>query len=244
MLEIRPLSCYSMAGRPLPRADAGHDAVNHALNHAGCNYAGRRIIIGTIEIMSKLSPQLAAETDPAWAGYILEHFDAFLIDHANCERKASALAMSFVIKYADRTRIIPPLIALAQEELVHFQQVYAVMIARGLQLAPDQKDPYVNALLALCHSGRERRFLDRLLVSSLVETRGAERFRLIHLALDDPELKSFYRTLWACEAKHGNQFAEMALEYFPPEQVSERLGELVAREAEIVASLPWRPSLH
>lgn len=194
--------------------------------------------------MSKLSPQLASKTDPDWAGYILEHFDAFLIDHANCERKASALAMSFVVKFADRTRIIPSLIELAQEELEHFQQVYEVMARRGLQLAPDEKDPYVNGLLAVCHTDRERRFLDRLLVSSLVETRGAERFRLIHLALDDPGLKSFYRTLWACEAKHGNQFAEMALEYFPAPQVSERLEELVAREAEILASLPWRPSLH
>ena len=206
--------------------------------------AGHRFIIETIKAMSKLSPQLASKTDPAWAGYILEHFDAFLIDHANCERKASALAMSFVVKYADRPRIIPPLIGLAQEELEHFKQVYELMIGRGLRLAPDEKDPYVNSLLALCHTDRERRFLDRLLVSSLVETRGAERFRLIHEALEDPELKRFYQTLWACEAKHGNQFAEMALEYFPPEQVSERLGELVAREAEIVASLPWRPSLH
>ena len=194
--------------------------------------------------MSKLSLHLASETDPAWAGYILEHFDAFLIDHANCERKASALAMSFVVKYSDRTRIIPSLIGLAQEELKHFQQVYELMMRRGLRLAPDEKDPYVNALLSFCRTDRERRFLDRLLISSLVETRGAERFRLIHQALDDPGLKSFYRTLWACEAKHGNQFAEMALEYFPQDQVSQRLGELVAREAEIVASLHWRPSLH
>lgn len=194
--------------------------------------------------MSKVTLELATKTDPAWADYILEHFDAFLIDHANCERKASALAMSFVIKYADRERIIPQLIDLAREELEHFQQVYQWMQRRGLQLAPDEKDPYVNALLALCRTDRERRFLDRLLVSSVVESRGAERFRILSAVLDNPELQTFYRTLWACEAKHGNQFVEMALEYFPREQVYARLEELVAGEGEIVAALPWRPSLH
>ena len=194
--------------------------------------------------MSKVSLNLASTTDPQWARYILDNFDEFLIDHANAERKASALAMSFVIKYSDRTRILPDLIELAKEELEHFQQVYAWMEKRGLTLAPDSKDPYVNALIELCRSGREERFLDRLLVSSIVECRGAERFRLIHEVLEEPELKKFYLDLWAAEAKHGNIFAEMALEYFPPEVVYPRLDELLAREAEILANLPWRPSLH
>ena len=118
--------------------------------------------------MSKVPIELASRTDPEWARYILGNFDEFLIDHANCERKASALAMSFVVKYADRPRIHRSLIDLAREELEHFQQVYELMTARGLRLAPDSKDPYVNALLDLCRSHREARFLDRLLVSSIV----------------------------------------------------------------------------
>lgn len=194
--------------------------------------------------MSKASIDVLSRTDPEWARYILRHFDAFLADHANCERKASALAMSLVVKYADRTRIIPRLIDLAREELEHFRQVYALMEARGLRLTADEKDPYVNALLATCRTQRDARFLDRLLVASIVECRGAERFRLIHEALQDSELKAFYRTLWACEAKHGNEFTTMALQYFPAEEVYPRLEELAAREAEIVRGLSWRPSLH
>ena len=42
-------------------------------------------------------------------------FDRFLIDHAACERKASATAMSFVVRYPDRDRVLEPLIALAIE---------------------------------------------------------------------------------------------------------------------------------
>lgn len=194
--------------------------------------------------MAKKSIDLMVATDPAWVNVILDNFDEFVQDHANCERKASALAMSMVVKYPDRSRIIPRLIALAQEELEHFQQVYALMERRGLPLVKDIQDPYVNELGALQRHGREERFIDRMLISSIVECRGAERFRLITEALDDPELKQFYRDLWACEAKHGHQFVDMVLEYADADAVYARLHELNEREAEIVQRLPWRASLH
>ena len=107
--------------------------------------------------MSKASLDLAWHTAPAWADHIVAHFDGFLVDHANCERKASALAMSFVVKYADRTPIIQPLIDLAREELAHFDQVYRLMAARGLTIVDDTPDPYVNALLGLCRHGKAQR---------------------------------------------------------------------------------------
>jgi tRNA-(ms[2]io[6]A)-hydroxylase len=194
--------------------------------------------------MTKKSIDLQVNTDPAWVQGIVDHFDVFLQDHANCERKASALAMSLVVKYPDRTRIIPQLIALAQEELGHFQQVYRLLEARGLLLSKDTQDPYVNQLLGLLRSAREERFLDRMLIASLIECRGAERFRLLSETLEDVELKRFYRELWASEAKHGHQFVDMILHYFAPAVVYSRLHELAAREAEIIQHLTWRPSLH
>ena len=63
--------------------------------------------------MGRKSIDLASETDPQWVHVILENFDEFLCDHANCERKASALAMCLVVKHPDRERIVPSLIALA-----------------------------------------------------------------------------------------------------------------------------------
>lgn len=194
--------------------------------------------------MAKKSIDLLVATDPDWVHVILANFEAFLQDHANCERKASALAMSLVVKYPDRERIIPHLINLAQEELEHFRQVYALMRTRGLPLVKDSQDPYVNQLLALMRHGREERFLDRMLISSLVECRGAERFRLISQALQEPGLKMFYRDLWAGEAKHGHQFVEWVLEYVDSQTVYGRLTELAKHEADIIQTLPWRPSLH
>ena len=87
----------------------------------------------------KLSLDLTAATRPEWVPTVLADFPAFLQDHADCERKASAMAMSFVAKYPDRVEIIPELIETGVEELEHFQQVYAHMARRGLRLAREMK---------------------------------------------------------------------------------------------------------
>lgn len=194
--------------------------------------------------MGRKSVDLLTATHPDWVNVILENFDEFLQDHANCERKASALAMSLVVKHPDRKLIISQLIDLAVEELEHFGQVYAVMQKRGVALAKDIQDPYVNALMALMRHGREDRFLDRMLVSSIVECRGAERFGIIAEALEDLDLKSFYTTLYKAERKHGHQFVDMVLKYFDSDAVYPRLDVLMAQEAEIIETLEWRPSLH
>jgi tRNA-(ms[2]io[6]A)-hydroxylase len=194
--------------------------------------------------MPRLRAQLASSTDPEWVKVILENFDDFLIDHASCERKAMAYAMSVVVKYPDRTEIIPDLLQVAQDELDHFRDVLLLMNERGLQMAPDEPDPYVNQLIQLCRHGREKRLLYRLLVASVIETRGAERFRIIAEALEDPRLKDFYRDLWATEARHGDVFKKMALNYFDEDEIDSRNQEIIDAEAKIIANLEWRPSLH
>ncbi len=85
----------------------------------------------------KYSLELASPTPTGWVKTVLADFPAFLQDHADCERKASAMAMSFVAKYPDRVDIIPELIATAIEELGHFQQVYAHMQKRHIRLAKE-----------------------------------------------------------------------------------------------------------
>ena len=193
----------------------------------------------------KLNLDIGVPSKQEWIDAVMADFDSFLLDHADCERKASAMAMSFVAKYPDRVEIIPELIVTGIEELEHFQQVYNLMQSRGLQLQHSiGEDLYVKQLIQRCHSGRIERFLDRLLIASVVETRGAERFKMVAEAQTDPELAKFYKTLWVSEAKHGHIFVKMALNYFPEEQVYERLQWWVEQEAEIIDGLEIRPALH
>lgn len=193
----------------------------------------------------KLSIELASESSKEWIDAVMNDFDSFLQDHANCERKASAMAMSFVAKFPDRVEIIPELIETAIEELEHFQQVYEIMVSRDVQLPPQMgQDLYVKELVDHCRSDVENRFLDRLLLASIVECRGAERFRLVYENLEPGELKKFYHNLWASEAKHGNIFVKMALNYFDEQSVYDRLKELNDIEAKILSKQPIKAALH
>ena len=193
----------------------------------------------------KLNLEIGVASKPEWLAAVLADFPSFLQGHADCERKASAMAMSFVAKYPDRVAIIPELIETAVEELEHFQMVYKIMESKGVTLAAAMgEDVYVKRLIKQCHSGRNERFMDRLLIASVLETRGAERFKMIADALEDEELKKFYKMLWTSEAKHGHIFVKMAMNYFDRKTVYDRLQWWVEREAEVIDGLAIRAALH
>jgi tRNA-(ms[2]io[6]A)-hydroxylase len=188
---------------------------------------------------------LCSETPAAWLTTVLANFDQFLLDHTLCERKASAMGLSLVAKYPDKVKIVDDLISFAREELEHFQIMYRVVAARNLSLPPDEKDHYVNALRdKMVTNDAEALFLDRLLVPGIVEARGCERLRLVTDALPDGDLKQIYLDVTRAEARHHALFFRLARRYFDAERVEQRAQELFAHEAEIIAKLPLRPTVH
>lgn len=188
--------------------------------------------------------RLRTDTTREWVDVVLGDFDAFLVDHAACERKASATALKLVSHYSDRTTLVRELIPFAQEELEHYAQVMAIILDRGLATRPDEKDPYVGALMKLVQRGPEQYFLDRLLVLGVVEARGCERFGMLADALEPGPLKDFYTDIARSEARHHGLFVRLAKEYFSAATVQQRLDELLDAEAELVARLPHRPAVH
>lgn len=188
--------------------------------------------------------QLQSRTPRAWLDVVFSDFDAFLIDHTLCERKASALGMSLVAKYPDRTLILDPLIAFAREELEHFHIMFKVLAGRGLLLPADTKDVYVNALRKTMLSDPEALFLDRLLVSAVVEARGCERLQMVTEALPEGTLKDTYLDLTRAEARHHALFFRLAERYFPAEHVKQRARALFEAEAALIEKLPLRAAVH
>ena len=188
--------------------------------------------------------QLQYDTPPQWAEYVSAHLDNFLIDHAACERKASATAMSFVVRYRDQPELIKSMIVVAQEELDHFAQVVDIIFKRGLQLGSDEKDPYVNALLKLARHSPKERLIDRLLIFGIIEGRGCERFQLLSESNIDPALQTFYADLVRAEARHHAAFLHIVRGLTDEKNWRSRLDTLLEEEAEIVRSLPIRAALH
>jgi tRNA-(ms[2]io[6]A)-hydroxylase len=187
---------------------------------------------------------LAVPTPAAWLPLALSEFDAVLIDHAHCEKKAAASAIALVNQYPDNPNLVRRCIGLAQEELRHFKQVHRILIGRGLTLTRDPGDPYARALLAELRHGDHERLVDRLLVSSLIEARSCERLALLGGGLDDPELARFYRALATAEAGHHRLFVQLAVEAAGAAAVTPRLAALAARESAIMLTLPMAPRIH
>ncbi|MAE77793.1 MAG: tRNA-(ms[2]io[6]A)-hydroxylase [Planctomycetes bacterium] len=187
---------------------------------------------------------LRSRTGPEWTEVVLGDFDAFLRDHASCERKALATAMSLVGHYPDKVELVDAMLEVALEELDHFRCVWEIMRERGCKLASDVKDPYVAGLRTQLRRGKDTYFLDRLLTSAIIEARSCERLGLVAEALQPGKLKDFYRELTQCEARHHALFVGLGERYHARELVSQRLDGLLDFEAEMLAALPVRVAVH
>ena len=187
---------------------------------------------------------LRAQTSVEWLETVLGDFDTFLKDHASCEKKASGMAISMISHYPDRPVLVREMLSLAVEELSHFRDVVRLLLDRGLEPAGDARDKYINQLHKAMYQGKEAYLLDRLLIASIVEARGAERFGLIADALDKGKLRNFYRAITDSESRHYQLFLDLAEEYFPKPTIIERLDQLLDTEATILRSLPLKAALH
>ncbi len=189
------------------------------------------------------SPLLSATPDE-WTAAVLGNFDEFLLDHAQAEKKASGMAVSMLSHYPDKPELVAAMADLAVEELTHYREVVKLIHGRGLITGPDTKDAYVIEFRKAMREGSETYLLDRLLVASIIEARGAERFALVAEALEAGPLKKFYHSIARSEERHFELFLTLARRYAAEDVVAERWEQLLAIEARLVQDLPIRAALH
>ncbi len=188
--------------------------------------------------------ELKCETPKTWLPHALAHFDEVLVDHAHCEKKAAANALSMLQAYPDVPGLPAKMARLAREEAAHLARVLHLMEKRGLSLGRDAGDPYAQGLVALLRTGARERRLDRLLVASLIEGRSFERLLLLSEGLTEPGLKKFYAELATSEGGHMTLFVRLAEAVEPKDVVAARLDQLLDGEAALVKRLPLRAAVH
>lgn len=66
-------------------------------------------------------------TDPRWANIAEENLEEILTDHAWCEQKAATNAIGLITMVPEYTEMVTELLAIAQEELDHFNQVHEII---------------------------------------------------------------------------------------------------------------------
>lgn len=184
---------------------------------------------------------LASETDAAWIDQARLHIDEILVDHAHCEKKAASTAISLLFRYPEHSDLLRPLSELAREELEHFELVLDVLRERGVEFRRLRPSPYAERLLEVVRPEEPARALDTLLCLSLIEARSCERMKLLAEHLDEPALRSLYQGLLASEARHHQNYVDLAEALGSSEPVRRRLAELARHEAKVLRALPGHP---
>jgi tRNA-(ms[2]io[6]A)-hydroxylase len=190
-----------------------------------------------------------SRTPDAWAELATRDVIALLSDHAHCELKAGANAMTMLKRNPNRPGLALRLAPLIKEECDHLHRVLRELDARGSVLGQDAANPWAAGLHAharalppvrLEHGG----FLDVLMISALVEMRSHERFERLAEYERLRDLWPFYRSLCEAEERHGVLFLDVAREIFPEEVVAERWRSLATEEAALMERLAPGPRVH
>jgi len=192
---------------------------------------------------------LLSRTPAAWADESTRDLIALLSDHAHCELKAGANAMTMLKRNPNRPGFALRLAPLIKEECDHLHRVLRELDVRGAVLGQDAPNPWAAGLHAaarrlpsvrLPHGG----FLDVLLLSALIEMRSHERFERLAECETMRELRPFYRGLCEAEERHGGLFLDLAQEIFPGAVALQRFSLLAAEEATLMEDLAPGPRIH
>lgn len=155
---------------------------------------------------------LRCATSDAWYAQAICQQDILLIDHAHCEKKAAATALSLMHRYVDKPALVHRLSRLAREELRHFELVFGVLQRRQIALVPLSPSRYAAAMRAAVRTNEPGRLVDTLIVGAVIEARSCERFIGLAARLSG-ELGTFYQRMVQAEARHFALYLALARQF-------------------------------
>ena len=189
----------------------------------------------TLDLPDDIDAFLPCATPDAWvaAASCPHQLATMLIDHANCEKKAAATALSLIHRYTDSVTLLNKMSRLAREELRHFEQVLKVMQDRGIAYRPLTASRYAQGLHAGVRRREPGRLVDTLIVGALIEARSCERFARIAPHLD-AKLGEFYQSLLKSEARHFNDYLRLANIVAGADDIDGRIAIFSALECDLI----------
>ncbi|MCP4782431.1 MAG: tRNA-(ms[2]io[6]A)-hydroxylase [Fuerstiella sp.] len=187
---------------------------------------------------------LQSTSPDRWLTQVDQNLNAVLIDHAHCEQKAASTAMHLMFEYVENEDLCQQMTEIITEELEHFHLVLALLKHRNIRFYKMKPGTYGRKLKELCRRQEPDKAIDRLLIAALIEARSCERFVLLRDHLKDAQLSEFYGSLYESEARHHATYVRLARLYGSDDVVSERLEDLAAAEATIIAEGYELPRVH
>ena len=188
-----------------------------------------------LEAVQVVREFLTVDTPAAWFQAAADNLPVLLMDHANCEKKAAASAMSLMHRYTDNTPLLTKMSRLAREELRHFEQVLKLMTQRGIAYESVTASRYAQTLREKVRKKDPHKLVDTLIVGALIEARSCERFAALAPHVDDT-LRDFYTSLLKSESRHFADYISLAKNLENASAVEERLALFRSVEKELIES--------
>lgn len=142
--------------------------------------------------------------------------------------------MNLLYKHIDRDDLLKKMSQLAREELLHFEQVVAIMKERGIAYRHVSSSRYAAALRDEVRKGGAEELIDVLIIGAFIEARSCERFAKLVPFLDD-KLAKFYRSLLRSEGRHYQDYLSLAAQYSRT-SIAERVAEFRELERSLIES--------
>ena len=178
---------------------------------------------------------LPCRTPDAWLSAAVKSLSVLMIDHANCEKKAAATAMSLMHRYTDNTPLLNKMSRLAREELRHFEQVLKLMTQRGIAYESVTASRYAQTLWEKVRKKDPHKLVDTLIVGALIEARSCERFAAL-APLVDETLRVFYSSLLKSESRHFADYISLTKNLEEVSVLEDRLALFRSAEKELIES--------
>lgn len=130
--------------------------------------------------------------------------------------------------------LIDKMVLLIKEELHHFVQVLEIMVDRGIEYKNITSSRYAKGLMTHVKTHEPETLIDKLICGAYIEARSCERFAKLSPFVDD-ELSKFYISLLRSEARHYQDYLELA-EQVAGKDISERVKYFGEVEAELIST--------
>jgi len=191
---------------------------------------------------------LASRSGDPWLSAVLANPLALLDDHAQCELKAAANALSMVARHPEHEILVRRMSSLAKEEMHHYRIVRHALLERGGTATRLAANPYMKEI-GRGRLGGEFALLDDLVLAALIEARSCERFVVLASALvgnssSDVALSELYARLARSESGHARLFLDLARALFEEARVQTEVARRVTQESEVLRRLPATARMH
>lgn len=189
----------------------------------------------SVNDISHIFAFLGCATPQAWLDSALDDLPTIIQDHANCEKKAASTAMRLLFNYDNFAELQSKLSQLIREEILHYEQVMALMNERGQAYRYLPAGRYAGQMLKHKRTYEPQALIDVLVIGAFIEARSCERFSALAIALENApnvlgkeRLAKYYRYLLKSESRHFEDYLALAQIVADENNLGEIVGERVA----------------